>query len=437
MGSSLTRSALTTLTIALALAFAQGAAAADPPLVLAVEFSGAVNPVSRDYIVGEIERANREGFDAVVLLTDTPGGLDSSMREIIKAELASEVPVVFYVYPPGSRAASAGVFLAMAADVVAMAPQTNIGSSTPIAVTGEEIPEDVRAKVVNDAAAYIRSLAEEHDRNGDWAESAVREGSNLPARDALERNVIEFVAPDLETLLEDLDGFQTQAKGFVLRTADAEIERVEMSLWKRILDTVIDPNIVVLLLSLGALGIVIELWSPGLVFPGAVGVISLVIALYGLQVLPVSWAGLLLMLLALGFFVAEVVVASYGLLALGGAVSLFLGALMLFDPAGDAFQVSVPVALAVAGTLALFAAVALTKAARLRRRSPQTGEQQLVDQLGVVRTRLDPWGLVFVNGELWQARTAGEPVGEGETVRIERVDGLVLQVTHSDELMAA
>jgi membrane-bound serine protease (ClpP class) len=436
MRSSLTRIFLTTVTIALALAVAGGAAAAEPPRVLAVEFSGAVNPVSQDYAAGEIERANREGYDAVVLLTDTPGGLDSSMREIIKAELASEVPVVLYVHPPGSRAASAGVFLAMAADVVAMAPQTNIGSSTPIAVTGEEIPEDVRAKVVNDAAAYIRALAEENGRNGDWAESAVREGSNLPAREALERNVIEFVATDLETLLEDLEGFETQSKGLVVRTAGAEIERVEMSLWKRILDTVIDPNIVVLLLSLGALGIVIELWNPGLIFPGAVGAISLVIALYGLQVLPVSWAGLLLMLLALGFFSAEVFVTSYGLLALGGAASFFFGALMLFDPAGDAFRVSVPVALSVAGTLAFFATAALTKAAQARRRRPQTGEEQLVGQLGVVRQGLDPLGLVLVNGELWQARTAGEPVEAGETVRVEQLDGLVLQVTHSNEAMA-
>ncbi|MBW3593166.1 MAG: nodulation protein NfeD, partial [Actinobacteria bacterium] len=358
------------------------------------------------------------------------GGLDSSMREIIKAELASEVPVVLYVHPPGSRAASAGVFLAMAADVVAMAPQTNIGSSTPVAVTGEEIPEDVRTKVVNDAAAYIRALAEEHGRNGEWAESAVREGSNLPAREAADREVIEFVAADLETLLEEMDGFRTQPKGLVLTTADAQIERVEMSLWKQILDTVIDPNIVVLLLSLGSLGILIELWNPGLIFPGAVGIISLLIALYGLQVLPVSWAGLLLMLVAIAFFVAEAVVSSFGLLAGAGAVSFFFGALLLFDPAGDAFQVSVPVALTVAATLGAFAAFALTKVVQARRRAPQSGVEQLIGELGVVRETRDAGALVLVGGELWQAES-DEPISSGDTVRVERVHGLVLHVAPS------
>jgi membrane-bound serine protease (ClpP class) len=201
------------------------------------------------------------------------------MREIIKAELAARLPVVLYVHSPGARAASAGVFLAMAADVAAMAPQTNIGSATPVSVGDEAIPEDARRKVVNDAAAYIRSLAEEHGRNGAWAESAVRKGSNLPARTALKHNVVDIVAADLRTLLERIDGTKTVPKGLVLKTAGAEIERVEMSLWKRILNTAIDPNIVVLLLSLGALGILIELWNPGLILPGAVGAISLLLGL--------------------------------------------------------------------------------------------------------------------------------------------------------------
>ncbi len=407
-------------------------AAADRPRVLAVEFANDVNPVTEDYLTGAIDRAARERYDAVVLLTDTPGGLDSSMREIIKAELASRVPVVLYVYPPGSRAASAGVFLAMAADVVAMAPQTNIGSSTPVAVSGEEIPEDVRAKVVNDAAAYIRSLAEEHGRNGVWAESAVREGSNLPAREALGRGVIEFVADDLEALLQEVDGFRTEPKGLVLSTAGAEIEFVEMSLWKQILNTAIDPNVVLLLLSLGTLGILIELWNPGLIFPGSVGVISLLLALYGLQVLPVSWAGLLLMLVALGFFVADVVVPSFGLLSVAGAVSFFFGALMLFDPAGDAFRVSVPVALAVAAALGAFAAFALAKVVQARRRAPQTGLELLIGEVGVVREARDRRALVRVNGELWRATSTGESISPGEAVRVEAVEGLELRVAPKD-----
>jgi membrane-bound serine protease (ClpP class) len=437
MRKSLARIAIAATAILVCLVVVAAAGAAERPRVLAVEFAGAVNPVSQGFLIDQIERASREGYDAVVLLTDTPGGLDSSMREIIKAELASDVPVVLYVHPPGSRAASAGVFLAMAADVAAMAPQTNIGSSTPIAVSGEEIPEETRAKIVNDAAAYIRALADEHGRNGEWAESAVRQGSNLPARQALERGVIEFVAPDLEALLAEIDGFETQPKGLVLRTAGAEIERVEMSLWKEILDTLIDPNLIVLLLSVGMIGILVELWNPGLIFPGAVGTISLVVGLYGLQVLPVSWAGLLLMLLAVGFFAAEVFITSYGLLALGGAVSFFFGALMLFDPAGDAFQVSVPVAVAVAGTLAAFAAFALTKVMQVRRRPAQTGAEQLVGQLGTARDVLDPFGFVLVNGELWRARTGGTQIAAGSAVRVERVDGLLLEVTPAEELRPA
>jgi membrane-bound serine protease (ClpP class) len=350
--------------LALMLPLTQSASAGERPRVLAVEFTGTVNPVTKDFLVGEIKRAERDGYAAIVLLTDTPGGLDASMREIIKAELAARLPVVLYVYPAGARAASAGVFLTMAADVAAMAPQTNIGSATPVSVSGEAIPEDARRKVVNDAAAYIRSLADEHGRNGTWAESAVRKGANLPARAALAQRVVDVVAPDLPTLLAQLDGSRTVPKGLVLHTAGAEVEHVEMSLWKRILNTAIDPNIVVLLLSLGALGILIELWNPGLILPGAVGAISLLLGLFGLQVLPVSWAGVLLMLLALAFFVAEALVTSFGALALAGAVSFFFGALMLFDPAGEAFRVSVPVALAVGGTLALATAVALTKAAQ-------------------------------------------------------------------------
>jgi membrane-bound serine protease (ClpP class) len=396
--------------------------ASDRARVLAVEFTGTVNPVTKDYLVGEIERADRDGYAAVVLLTDTPGGLDASMREIIKAELAAELPVIMYVSPPGARAASAGAFMAMAADIVAMAPQTNIGSSTPVSAGGEEMAKDLRRKVINDAAAYMRSLADEHGRNGAWAERAVRNGSNLPARAALNHGVIDIVAPDLPALLERIDGRETIPKGLVLATAGAEIEYAEMSLWKRILTVVIDPNIVVILLSVGALGILIELWNPGSIIPGAVGVISLIIGLFGLQILPVSWAGLLLMLLAFGFFVAEALVTGFGVLALAGAASFFFGALMLFDPAGDAFQVSVPVALAVGLTLAAATSVALTKAAQARRMPPATGIQELVGRVGRVREGGSSVALVSVNGELWRTRTANRSLQSGDEVVVIGVD---------------
>jgi membrane-bound serine protease (ClpP class) len=421
---------------AIALAVESGAVWAqdERPRVLAVEFANDVNPVTADYLIDAIERGEEEEYAAVVLLTDTPGGLDTAMRDIIQKELDAKVPVVLYVAPQGARAASAGAFLAMAADVAAMSPQTSIGSSTPINVSGEEIPEDLRKKVVNDAASLIRELAAEHGRNADIAEDFVRDADNLGAREALEEDVVDVVADDLPALLEEIDGMRTEPKGLVLDTAGAEIDRVEMGAWKRVLDLLVDPNLIVLLMSVGLLGITVEIFNPGLIFPGTVGAISLVLGLFGLQVLPVSWAGLLLILLALAFFGAEAFVTSHGALALAGTVSFIFGALMLFDPAGDAYQVSIWVALALAGTFALVLGVALTKVVEVRRTRPQTGEEELVGDVGIVRQPLDPAGYVFVHGELWRARTDDSPIGVGERVQIERIDdGLVLEVTRAHE----
>jgi membrane-bound serine protease (ClpP class) len=424
--------------VAATLVLAGAAGAQERPRVLAVEFENDINPVTQDYVTDAIDRAEDEGYDAVVILLDTPGGLDSSMREIIKREIAATLPVVVYVYPQGARAASAGAFIAMGADIAAMAPQTDIGSSTPINVGGEDIADDLRRKVVNEAAAYIRELAEEHGRSGDWAERFVRSGSNLGARDALEENVVDVVAADLPELLEEIDGRRTEPKELLLRTAGAEVDTVEMSFWKRILDTVVDPNIIVLLMSIGLLGITVEILNPGLILPGTVGAISLVVGLFGLQVLPVSWAGVLLLLLAAGFFAAEAVVTSHGALALAGAISFVFGALMLFDPAGDAYQVSLPVALAIAGTFALLTIFAVGKVVQARRRVPVTGQEELVGQVGVVRQALDPTGSVFVHGELWRARTDGEPLAVGEEVEVEGIeDGLVLHVRRAEPAAAA
>jgi membrane-bound serine protease (ClpP class) len=416
------------------LTLAGAATGQDRPRVLAIEFANDVNPVSADYLVDALERAESEGFSAAVILLDTPGGLAESMREIVEAELASDVPVIVYVSPDGARAASAGVWIGQAADILAMAPQTNIGSSTPVAVQGGDIPRDLRRKVVNDAAASLRSLAEEHGRNGDWAEQAVREASNLTARQALERNVIDVIAPTLPALLDTIDNRTTVPKGFVLDTKNAQVTTAEMSLWQRVLDVIIDPNIIVLLMSLGVLAITVELFNPGLIFPAAFGAISLIIGLFGLQVLPFSWAGILLMLVAFGFFVAEAFVVSHGALAVAGAVAFVFGALMLFDPAGEAFQVSLPVAIAIAAVFALFVGFALAKALRARRQPPRTGVEELVGAAGVVRQTLDPEGLVFVNGELWHARSRGEPIAEGHAVRVEGLaEGLMLDVVHADE----
>ena len=406
--------------------------------VLAVDFENDVNPVTADYVVGEIERANEGDYAAVVILLDTPRGLAEAMRDIYKAELESRIPVVVYVSPEGARAASAGVWIVQAADVAAMAPSTNLGSSTPVAAGGGEIPSDLRRKAINDAAKSLRALAETHGRNGDWAEQAVRRADNLTASEALDRNVIDVTARTLPALLEKIDGRRTKPDGKVLATADAEIERVEMSLWKRVLDTLIDPNIIVLLMSLGVLGITIELLNPGLIFPGTLGAISLITGLFGLQVLPISWAGLLLMLLAAAFFAAELFVPSHGALTLAGAASFVIGALMLFDPAGEVYEVSLPVALAVAGTLAALFGLAFAKALQARRAQPKTGMDELHGAIGVVRRALQPDGLVFVHGELWRAHARDGDIPAGEPVRVERVvDGLVLEVVPVEQAVPA
>jgi membrane-bound serine protease (ClpP class) len=303
-----------------------------------------------------------------------------------------------------------------------MAPQTNIGSSTPVSVGGEDIQEDLRNKVVNDAAASLRALAREHGRNVQWVDEAVRRGANLSAREALEKNVIDVISPDLPTLLNQVDGRETVPKMILLETAGAKVDEVEMSLWKQILDTLIDPNLIVILMSLGVLGITIELWSPGLIFPGTVGAISLIIGLFGLQILPVSWAGILLMLLAAGFFVAEMFVVSHGALALAGAAAFVVGSLMLFDPAGDAYQVSLEVALGVAATMALMVGLVVAKLVQVRRAEVVTGQEELIGQVGIVRQTLDPFGLVFVHGELWRAKTTGEAIRPGRHVRVEGLD---------------
>ena len=413
-------------------------AATPSPRVLAVEFENDVNPVTADYVIDAIERANDEDYDAVVILLDTPGGLASSMKDIYQAELASRTPVIAYVSPDGARAASAGVWIVQAADIAAMMPSTNLGSSTPVAAGGGEIPSDLRRKAINDAAKSLRALAETHGRNGDWAEQAVRKADNLTAQEALDKNVIDVLAPSLPRLLDQIDGRTTRPDGKVLHTAGGRVDRVEMSLWKRILDTIIDPNIILLLMSIGVLGITVELLNPGLIFPGTVGAISLIVGLFGLQVLPISWAGLLLMLLAAAFFTAELFVASHGALTLAGAVSFVIGALMLFEPAGETYEVSIWVVLAIAATLAGLFGIAFAKALQARRAKPQTGADELAERIGIVRQTLDPEGLVFVNGELWRARSVGGTIHTGDAVQVEGVDDeLVLEVSRVGEPVPA
>jgi membrane-bound serine protease (ClpP class) len=403
-----------------------GSAVAAPPRVLAIAFENDVNPVTAGYVTRQINRANKGGYAAVVIVMDTPGGLSESMRRIYKRELASKIPVIVYVSPNGARAASAGVWIGQAADVLAMAPQTNIGSSTPIDVGGGNIQSDLRRKVINDAAASLIALASSHHRNAVWAGQAVRKASNVTARHALRIHVIDFVAPTLPALLKQIDGYKTVPKGFVLHTAGAEITTVHMTLWQRILDTLIDPNLIALFLSLGVLGIVVELWHPGLIFPATFGILSLAMAFFGLDVLPISWAGLLLVFAAFAFWIAELFVAfSHGALTLAGGACFVFGSLLLFEPAGSGYQVSLAVALGVAVPFSLFFMFTLAKVLAIRRRPVEVGTHTLVGAHGLVRGD----GLVAVRGELWQARgESSEPLEPGDEVEVLTMDGLALVV---------
>jgi membrane-bound serine protease (ClpP class) len=407
--------------VSLAVPVVAGAQSGDPEdsKVLAAHLDNDINPVTQDYLEDAVERGEEEGYAAVVVVLDTPGGLSSSMRGIVKRFLAATVPVVVYVSPPGSSADSAGAVIAMSADVAAMAPQTNIGSSTPVSLEGEDISRDLRRKVVNDAAAYTAELAREHDRNVRAARLMVTEAANYGAREAHAIGLVDVVSPTLPALLREIDGTKTVPKGYVLETAGARIDEIELSFWQRARDLLVDPNLIALMLSIGLIGIVVELWNPGLVFPGTVGAISLILGLYGLQILPVSLAGLLLILLAAAFFVAEAFVPTHGALAVAGGVMFVLGSLMLFDPAGDAYQVSLPVAIGIAATLTLLLGIALTRVVRVARRPAAVGVHGLVGVEGVVRRD----GLVAVMGELWRARAEdASPLVPGERVRVVRVE---------------
>ena len=413
------------LALALGVSLAH-AASSEGPQVLAVHFDNDINPVTQEYLDDAIDRAERDHDAAVVIVLDTPGGLSSSMRGIVKRFLSATVPVIVYVAPPGSSADSAGAVITMASDLAAMAPQTNIGSSTPISLGGENISSDLRRKVVNDAAAYVGELAREHDRNVLAARRMVTKASNYGARDAKKIGLVEVIAPTLPALLNQIDGTKTVPKGFVLHTAGAQIDDVNMTFWQRARDFLVDPNLIALFLSIGLIGIVVELWHPGLIFPGTVGAISLILGLYGLQILPVSATGVLLLLLSAAFLVAEAFVPTHGALAVAGGVTFVLGALMLFDPAGSAYQVSLPVALAIAGTLMVLLGFAITRVVKARRSPVLVGTDRLVGEEGVVR----PSGMVSLHGELWRAHAADDsPLVPGSRVRVEHVEpGLRLLV---------
>jgi len=410
--------------ILLAAALAAPARAATPH-VTAISFVAEVNPVTQDWLNHQLQHAADRHDAAAVILLDTPGGLEDSMRKIVQKELALPIPVIVYVSPNGARAASAGVWISQAADVLAMAPETNIGSSTPISGTGANIGSDLRRKIVNDAAASLRSLMRAHHRNAAWGDKAVRVASNLSADEAKQTNVIDLVSPSLPALLRTIDGRTVDAAGrhFVLHTAGATIRHTRMGVFTRVLNVLIDPNLIFILFLAGLAGLGFEIFHPGVVLPGALGGVSLLLALLGFAVVPPYWAGLVLVLLGIGLLIVDAHVTSHGALSVSGLVSLAVGAMLLFHNTSG-FHTSLPLVVTVAVLLGSFWAFALTKAVQVRRRPVTVGPQEILGMHGVVRD-----GLFAVRGELWQARSAtDEPLVTGEEVVVERLDGLTLVV---------
>jgi membrane-bound serine protease (ClpP class) len=360
-----------------------------------------------------------------VIVLNTPGGLLQSKDKIVLCELSATVPVLVWVGPDGSFAGSAGVWIAEAADYLGMAPQTNIGSSTPIDSGGGNIDSDLRRKLINHEAASLRALAQSHGRNAHWADLAVRKATNATAQEALKLNVIDAVAPTLPALLQQSDGAKTKPRGYVLHLAGAQIHDVHAGFFTRLLNTLIDPNILTLLFLAGLAGIGYEIFHPGVVLPGALGLVALITALFGFSVLPVSWAGVILLLAGVGLLVADVHVTSHGALTVAGLICLAVGAIMLFQNAPAPYHTSKPLVITIAVVLGSLWAFAVSKAWSVRHRPVLVSPQAIAGAVGEVRRG----GLVFVNGELWQARSAGgEQLRAGERVRVESLDGLVLTV---------
>jgi membrane-bound serine protease (ClpP class) len=423
------RALLVVLALALLVFVASAAGASSRPRVLAITFGPdlEINPVTQGYLTHQLSRAADDHYDAAVILLDTPGGLSSSMKTIYQAELSARLPVIVYVSPEGSRAASAGVWVSQAADVLAMSPDSNIGSSTPIDSSGQNLGSDLRRKVIHDAVASLKALAQTHHRNTEWPAKAVEVASNLTAQQALKMHVIDFIAPTLPALLRQLDGYRTKdaQRPFTLHLAGAEIDTVKPGFFTRFLNTIIDPNLISLLFLLGIVGLIFEVLHPGVVLPGALGAVCLVMALYGFSVLTPSWGGLALMLLGIILLVIDLHAPTHGVLTVAGLISLGFGLALLFQNEPAAYRVNEWLVLGIGSAIGAFWVFATGKALAARRLPVETGVQKMVGQIAEVRGP----GLVFVDGALWQAHAADDTeLVPGEQVRVEAVDGLQLTV---------
>lgn len=398
------------------------------PVVEVLTVKGTVNPVLADYIKRGITAAEKDKAVVCIIQLDTPGGLDTSMRDIIQEMNASTVPTVVYVAPAGARAASAGVFITLASDIAAMAPNTNIGAAHPVSLGGTPTSTEEQ-KILNDAVAYIKSIAVSHGRNTDWAEQAVTQSVSVTEQEALQLNVIELVSPDLNTLIKQLNGYQVtriSGENITIHTEGATVKYVNMDWAETFLYFIADPNVAYILLSLAALGIFAEIFHPALIFPGIIGAICGVLAFYALGSLPVNIAGILLIILSFGLFIAEIFTSSFGILFTGGIVSFIIGSLILFKGVG--VNVSPGIIAVVVILFGGFFAFAVERIVRIHRRRATTGKEELVGNTATARTPLTPEGQVLFRGERWQAFSESGDINAGETVIITKIDGLILHV---------
>ncbi len=406
--------------------------------IIVIKINGAINPVVAEFVTDEIDQANVSSAELIVIQMDTPGGLDTSMRQIIKGIESSNIPVASFVSPGGSRAASAGTFITIASHIAVMEPGTNIGAAHPVNLMGgggeSGQAKTMEEKVVNDAAAYIRSLAELRGRNAQWAELSVRNSVSISAEEAQRLAVIDLVAVNLNSLVLALDKREVKIKkgSVVLSTVGKNILFKEMNRRQRILDIISNPNITYILMMLGLVGLYLELSNPGLILPGVIGAISMILALYAMQTLPINYAGLMLIILGAVLFIAEINMMSYGLLSVSGAISIFLGSIMLIDSDDPAMQISRAVLYPTLGMTLLVTAGTIYLAARSSQLRTSTGLEGLVGEAGVVKETLNPQGRVLVHGEIWNAES-DVTISEGEKVVVESVAGLTTKVRKASE----
>lgn len=397
--------------------------------VMVVAVNSVINPASAEFISKSITKANQQKMEAIVIELDTPGGLDTSMRLIIKDIINSEVPVIVYVSPSGARAASAGVFITLSAHIAAMAPGTNIGAAHPVGV-GEKMDKTTIEKATNDAAAYIKSLAERTGRNSKWAEDAVRKSVSATETEALNLKVIDIVSKDLNTLLSDINGrkVKTAAGEKIIITAKANVTKEEMGFRHKVLNFITDPSVAYILMLLGFYGIFFELTNPGSIFPGVFGAICLILAFYAFQTLPVNYAGLLLIILAIILFILEVKIVSYGVLTIGGVISMVIGSMMLFDSPAPFMRLSIFLVVPVVLITALFFVLVLNLVYKAFIRKPVTGAEGLIGLEGRAQTDISKdGGMVLLQGEIWQAYS-DDDISKGEKIAVEQITGLKVKI---------